>query len=139
VNPADALDSAAPVILYDGECGLCDRLVQWVLHRDRSAHFHFAALQSDWGQAALRRHGLSTEAFDTMTLVDGEKIYLRSTAALRVVRELPYWRWAYAFIAVPRPIRDAVYNWVARRRKKWFPSPAHCGLPKAGWRERFIA
>lgn len=126
-------------MLYDGECGLCDRLVQWVLRRDRAAHFRFAALQSEWGQTVLRKHGMPTQAFDTMALIEGDEIYVRSAAALRVLRHLPYWRWMYGFIIVPRPIRDAVYGWVARHRKKWFPAPASCGLPKPGWAERFIA
>lgn len=126
------------VILYDGECGLCDRLVQWVLTRDRDGRFRFAALQSEWAQAALRRHGRPTSDFDTMVLIEGEQISLRSTAALRVLRGLPWWRWAYGFIIVPRPIRDVVYGWIAERRKRWFPAPAACGLPKPEWRERFI-
>jgi predicted DCC family thiol-disulfide oxidoreductase YuxK len=132
-------ESPAAVILYDGECGLCDRLVQWVLPRDQEGRFHFAALQSEWAQAALLRHGRSTRDFDTMVLVEGDHIFLRSTAALRVLRGLPRWRWAYAFIIVPRSIRDAVYGWIAVRRKRWYPTPDACGLPKAGWRERFIA
>ena len=127
------------VILYDGECGLCDRLVQWVLPRDRAGRFHFAALQSDWAQRELRRHKLPTTDFDSMVLLDGERVYLRSTAALRVLRGLPRWTWAYAFIVVPTGLRDLVYTWIARRRKRWFPPPAACGVPKPEWRERFVA
>jgi predicted DCC family thiol-disulfide oxidoreductase YuxK len=132
-------ESPSAVILYDGECGLCDRLVQWVLPRDRRGRFQFAALQSDWAQAALRRHHRPTKDFDTMVLVEGDRIFLRSTAALRVLRGLPGWRWAYVFIIVPRSIRDAVYGWIAARRKRWFPAPDACGIPKAEWRGRFIA
>jgi predicted DCC family thiol-disulfide oxidoreductase YuxK len=128
----------AAVILYDGECGLCDRLVQWVLPRDRAGRFHFAALQSDWAQAELRRRGCRTTDFDTMVVLEGKRVFLRSTAALRVLRGLPRWRWAYGFIIVPRPIRDAVYAWIAARRKRWYPAPAACGVPKPEWRERFI-
>jgi len=127
------------VILYDGECGLCDRLVQWILPRDRAGRFQFAALQSEWAQQALRRHALSTSDFDSMVLLEGDRVFLRSSAALRVLRGLPGWSWSYLFIAVPRPVRDAVYRWIARYRKRWFPAPAACGLPKPGWRERFIA
>jgi predicted DCC family thiol-disulfide oxidoreductase YuxK len=127
-----------PVILYDGECGLCDRLVQWVLHRDAEGRFRFAALQSDWAQAALRRHGRATGDFDTMVLLDGDRIFVRSTAALRVLRGLRRWRWAYGFIIVPRVLRDLVYGWIAARRKRWYPSPQACGIPKPEWRERFI-
>ena len=127
------------VILYDGECGLCDRLVQWVLPRDRAGRFRFAALQSEWAQAALRRYTLPTTDFDSMVLMESGRVYLRSTAALRVLRRLPGWRWAYAFVIVPPALRDLVYGWIARRRKQWFPAPATCGVPKPEWRERFIA
>ena len=126
------------VILYDGECGLCDRLVQWVLQRDEKGHFHFAPLQSPWAQEALRRHGLRTTDFDTMVLLDNERVFLRSSAALRVLKSLPGWGWAYGFIVVPRGLRDLIYGWIARRRKRWFPVPSECGLPKPGWRQRFI-
>jgi len=128
----------AAVILYDGECGLCDRLVRWVLPRDRVGRFQFAALQSDWAQAALRRHALATTDFDTMVLIEDERVYLRSTAVLRVLRCLPRWGWAYAFIVVPPGLRDLVYGWIARRRKRWFPAPITCGVPEPAWRKRFL-
>ena len=128
-----------PVILYDGECGLCDRLVQWVLPRDRAGRFRFAALQSPWAQSVLREQGLPLTNFETMALVEGGQVYLRSTAVLRVLRSLPWWGWTYGFMVIPRAWRDAVYNVIARRRKRWFPATASCGVPKPGWRERFIA
>ncbi|MEO6005600.1 MAG: DCC1-like thiol-disulfide oxidoreductase family protein [Opitutus sp.] len=127
-----------PVILYDGECGLCDRLVQWVLPRDRAGKFRFAALQSPWAQSVLSRHGLPVTDFETMAVVEGEQVFLRSTAVLRILRFLPWWRWAYGFTVIPRVLRDAVYNAIARRRKRWFPAPDACGVPKPEWRERFI-
>ena len=130
--------NTAAVILYDGECGLCDRLVQWVAPRDRAGRFKFAPLQSEFAQGALRRHGLPLNDFDSMVVLKDDKVLLRSTAALNVLRGLPGWRWAYAFIVVPVGLRDLVYRWVARRRKRWFPAPEACGLPKAEWRERFI-
>ncbi|MEO7597322.1 MAG: DCC1-like thiol-disulfide oxidoreductase family protein [Opitutus sp.] len=126
------------VIFYDGDCGLCDRLVQWVAPRDRVGRFKFAPLQSGFGQAALRRHGLPLNDFDSMVLLENDRVYLRSTAALRVLRGLPWWRWAYAFTIFPVALRDAVYRWVARHRKRWFPAPEACGLPKPEWRGRFI-
>jgi predicted DCC family thiol-disulfide oxidoreductase YuxK len=133
-------DSFPPaVILYDGECGLCDRLMQWVLPRDRRGHFRFAALQSEWAQIALRRHALPTTDFDSMVLLESERVYVRSTAALHVLRRLPGWRWTYVFVIVPPRLRDLVYGWIARRRKRWYPAPAACAVPKPEWRERFIA
>jgi predicted DCC family thiol-disulfide oxidoreductase YuxK len=127
------------VILYDGECGLCDRLVQWVLPRDRAGRFRFAALQSEWAQAALKKHSLPVADFDSMVVFEGERVFLRSDAVLRVLRGLPRWRWAYGLVIVPRAWRDALYSWVSRRRKKWYPTPVACGVPIPGWRDRFIS
>jgi predicted DCC family thiol-disulfide oxidoreductase YuxK len=127
------------VILYDGECGLCDRLVHWVLQRDRTGVFRFAALQSDWAQGFLQSHQMPMKNFDSMVLIEGEKIFLRSDAVLQVLRHLPRWRWAYGFIVLPHRLRDAIYAWVARRRKKWFPAPVVCGVPQPEWLDRFIA
>ena len=127
------------VILYDGECGLCDRLVQWVLKRDRAGVFQFAALQSDWAQRFLQSHQMPMKNFDSMVFIEGEEIFLRSDAVLQVLRGLPRWRMAYGFIVLPHRLRDAIYAWIARRRKKWFPAPVACGVPKPEWRDRFIA
>jgi len=127
------------VILYDGECGLCDRLVQWVLARDRAGVFRFAALQSDWAQAVLRSHALPTTDFDSMVLIESDRVFLRSDAVLHVLRGLPRWRVAYGLIILPNGLRDAIYVWIARRRKRWFPTPAACGVPRPEWRDRFIA
>ena len=135
---APVLAHSSAVILYDGDCGLCDRLVQFVLPRDDTGRFRFSALQSDWARARLGELGLSTNELSTMVLLENGKAYLRSTAALRVLRGLPGWWWAYSFIVVPRPVRDLVYSWIARNRIRWFGRPAACGLPKPGWRERFI-
>ena len=127
------------VILYDGECGLCDRLVQWVLKRDRAGVFRFAALQSDWAQRFLQLHQMPMKNFDSMVLIEDERIFLRSYAVLQVLRGLPRWRLAYGFIVLPHRLRDAIYAWIAWRRKKWFPTPVACGIPKPEWHDRFIA
>lgn len=137
-NYSEKSGAPAPVILYDGECGLCSRLVQAVLVRDRAGVFRFCALQSPWAQDVLRRHGLSTTDFDTMVLVEGDRIHLRSAAALRVSRRLPWWRWTGAFLLLPRALRDAVYGWIARRRKRWFPPSEACLILRPEWRPRFI-
>lgn len=127
------------VIFYDGECGLCDRLVQFVLPRDPDGYFHFAALQSDYARSALAQAGLPTDDFDTMVLIESGRAYVRSTAALRVLRRLRGpWPVFYASIVVPLPIRDFVYGLIARNRKRWFAPPSTCGAPKPGWSERFI-
>jgi predicted DCC family thiol-disulfide oxidoreductase YuxK len=129
----------SPVLLFDGVCNLCNRSVQWVLLHDPKGIFRFASLQSDIGQALLRQHGLSTQKFDTVVLLDGPRVFLRSDAPLEVARRLGgLWSLFYAFKIVPRALRDAVYDWVARNRYRWFGHQSECFLPSPAWKGRFL-
>jgi predicted DCC family thiol-disulfide oxidoreductase YuxK len=136
-----AIQPAIPraIIYYDGECGLCDRFVQFVLRHDHDEYFQFATLQSDSGRRELSRLGLSGTDLQTVVLVEGGGSYVRSTASLRVCRRLGgLWPLFYAFIAVPRPWRDGIYSLVARNRKRWFKPPAECTVMPPEWRHRFV-
>jgi predicted DCC family thiol-disulfide oxidoreductase YuxK len=128
-----------PVLLFDGVCNLCNGLVQWVIERDPEGRFRFAALQSDAGQRLLETHDLPTEDFDTFVLVDGEEYYTKSTAALRVLRGLgvPY-SLLYPAVAVPRFVRDRVYDFVADRRYGWFGKRESCMMPDESLESRFL-
>lgn len=107
------------VVLIDGDCGLCQASAEWVRKRDPAPRFVFHALQSPEGQQWLRRVGMPEDTLDTMVLVEGDRGFVRSTAGLRIVRRLRSpWRLLYAFIVVPRPLRDAVYRLVARNRHR---------------------
>jgi len=138
---AASLDLAAhPVLLFDGVCNLCHGAVRFVLDRDRAARFRFAPLQSDVGRALLGRHGLDPDALDTMVLVDAAGAHVRSTGMLRVARALGApWSWLYPLVALPRRLRDAVYDWIARNRYRWFGKKDACPLPDPAWRDRFLA
>lgn len=128
-----------PVLLFDGVCNLCNTSVQWVLLRDNAGIFRFAALQSETGQALLARVGLVHESFDSVVLVDGNRVFTRSDAALEVLRRLG-WPWA-AFVVlrwVPRGLRNTVYDWVARNRYRWFGRQEACFLPRPEWKQRFL-
>lgn len=128
-----------PILLFDGVCNLCNASVQWVLQHDSKAQFRFAALQSDFGQKLLREHGLDAQNFNTVVLADGPHLFLRSDAPLEIARKIGGgWAALYFFKIVPRPIRDAVYNFVARNRYRWFGQQEACLLPKPEWRDRFL-
>lgn len=128
-----------PILLFDGVCNLCNASVQWVLLRDKKAQFRFAALQSEIGQQLLKRHGLDSEHFDTVVLAVGENIFLRSDAPLEIARRLGgAWQLLYGFKIVPRPLRDALYNFVARNRYRWFGRQESCMLPRPEWKARFL-
>ncbi|WP_121356442.1 thiol-disulfide oxidoreductase DCC family protein [Flavisolibacter nicotianae] len=128
-----------PVILFDGVCNFCNGTVNFLLKQDKKKRFRFAALQSEAGQALLAQYGLSKENLDTFILVDNGKVYRRSTAALRVGSNLPwYWQWTQAFRIVPPFIRDGVYNFIARNRYKWFGKKKTCMLPAPGMQSRYL-
>ncbi|HEX6750925.1 MAG TPA: thiol-disulfide oxidoreductase DCC family protein [Longimicrobium sp.] len=128
-----------PLVLYDGQCGLCNRSVQLILRHDRRGAFRFAALQSELGQALLARHGLSSETISTVVLVDGGRAFTKSRAALRIAARMDApWPAMRVFGIVPAPLRDVVYDWVARNRYRWFGRTDACMLPPPEVRARFL-
>jgi predicted DCC family thiol-disulfide oxidoreductase YuxK len=132
-------DINSPVLLFDGVCNLCNASVQWVLQHDPKGIFKFAALQSATGQAMLRKFGFSQEHFDTVILADGERIFTRSDAPLEIARRLGgAWALFYVFKFIPRGVRNAVYDWVARNRYRWFGRKEACMLPRPEWKDRFL-
>lgn len=127
------------IILFDGVCNLCNASVQFVLKRDRKKQFRFASLQGKFGQEVLRKHQLPVNTFNSFILLEGDKIYCRSTGALRMLKYLGApWSLMYIFILVPAVIRDGVYNWISQNRYKWFGKKESCWLPKPEWKELFI-
>ena len=129
----------APILLFDGHCNLCNASVQWVLRRDKSGRFRFASLQSDFGRQLMHTHGLDADRLDTVVLIVGGKVYLRSDAPLEVARHIGgVWRWLYPFRLIPPFIRDAVYRFIARNRYRWFGRNEVCWLPRPEWKDRFL-
>ncbi|GLY10750.1 thiol-disulfide oxidoreductase DCC family protein [Pseudobacillus badius] len=127
-----------PVILFDGECNFCDSSVQFIIKNDPQGLFHFASLQSDTGQELLNKHNVPSD-IDSMILIEGDKVYDKSAAALRICRHLKgAWKLLYAFIIVPRPLRNAAYDFIAKNRYKWFGKKESCMLPSPSVRARFI-
>jgi predicted DCC family thiol-disulfide oxidoreductase YuxK len=126
-------------VLFDGVCNLCNGFVNAVIDRDPDGYFTFGALQSDPAQAYLEAFGVAEDALDSVVLIERGRLYRRSTAALRILRRLPPpWPLAYAFIAVPRPIRDRIYDWIAARRYRWFGRRPTCRVPTPELRSRFL-
>lgn len=128
-----------PILLFDGVCNLCNGVVQFILKRDPKGKFLMASLQSEPGQALLKKFGLDAENFDTFILVEGDRYYTRSTAALRVARGLSgLWPLLYVFMVVPGFIRNVVYSFIARRRYKWFGKRDVCLFPTPEMKQRFL-
>jgi predicted DCC family thiol-disulfide oxidoreductase YuxK len=135
-------DSANPVLLYDGVCGLCNQLVQFVLKHDRKAQFRFASLQSAYATRILQRHELDPHDLDTFYVVQesGARVSARSDAVIFVLRELGGF-WAATAVALcifPKPLRDWGYGVVARYRYRIFGKYESCLVPEKKYRDRFL-
>jgi predicted DCC family thiol-disulfide oxidoreductase YuxK len=141
-TPRAAVD--APIILYDGVCGLCNRLNRFVLARDPGGRFRFAALQSAFAAEILARHGRDPQDLNTLYLVlapgqPDERLLQKSDAVLWILRELGgAWRTAGALRVVPRWVRDLGYALVARTRYRLFGRYDTCPLPDPRHRVRFL-
>ncbi|XBP66569.1 thiol-disulfide oxidoreductase DCC family protein [Bacillus velezensis] len=128
------------VLLFDGVCNLCGGAVQFIIKRDPAGKISFASLQSDTARELLASEGLPTEQFDSMIFIENGRIYKKSAAVLKVSRHLRgAWRLSAVFFAVPRPLRDRAYSFIARRRYKWFGKREACMLPSPEIKNRFLS
>ena len=143
-DPAAAIDrrlaAGERVVLFDGVCSLCNGTVDLLLARDARRRLAFGSLQSDGAQAYLARAGRDADALlDSVVLIDGDGVHERSEAALRIARALGGpWALLAGLRVVPAPVRDAVYDWVAARRYRWFGRRETCRLPSPAERDRFV-
>lgn len=127
------------IVLIDGVCHLCQNITRYIVRHDHKRKFSFAALQSEAGSRLLRQGGLSESDWDSFVLVENGQYYTKSGAALRVMKGLGGFRsMAYAFIIVPKPIRDSIYSWVARNRYRWFGQSDSCLMPTKEIMSRFL-
>jgi predicted DCC family thiol-disulfide oxidoreductase YuxK len=143
INPPHA-PSQSTLVLYDGVCGLCNRLVSFLLRHDRRDQFRFAPLQSELAQTLLRRYGLDPNDFDTVVVLadfgqPAERALTRSQAALWAVSRLGgIWRlFAIAKLA-PLSLREGLYRFIARRRYRIFGKYEQCPLPRPEDRGKFL-
>lgn len=135
---AELLARHGYILLYDGVCGLCNGFVQFVLKRDKVGAMHFATLQGELGKAALRQLPEIADV-DSVVLLHREGAWVRSTAALEVARYLGGpWAATLAAYAVPRIMRDWLYDVIARRRYRWFGKHESCPVPAPDVKERFL-
>jgi len=133
------LEVQNPVILFDGVCNLCNGSVLFILNRDPSGIFKFAPLQSETGKNLLSKFDLPNDKLNSIILVENNEYYLRSTAALKILQRLgALWKIVYVFMLVPRPVRDYIYDIVARNRYKWYGKRAECMIPSSDIESRFL-
>jgi predicted DCC family thiol-disulfide oxidoreductase YuxK len=126
------------VILFDGVCVFCSRWVRFIVARDAAARFRFTPIQSPYGTRLAQVLGIDADDPDTNGVIFGGVAYFKSDGALTVLSCLPGWSWVRVLFVVPRPLRDAVYNLVAKNRYRIFGKYDACIVPDAGLRARVL-
>jgi predicted DCC family thiol-disulfide oxidoreductase YuxK len=132
-------NEAHGVILFDGTCAFCEGAVTFIALRDPRAYFRFGASQTDKGTVLLARYGIPAQGARSIVLIEDDRVFLRSTASLRIARRLS-WPWSLAghLLVVPEPLRDAVYRVVAAVRHRVAGQADACNVPPPAIRARMI-
>jgi predicted DCC family thiol-disulfide oxidoreductase YuxK len=139
-----AVTQSNPIVLYDGVCGLCNRLNQFLLKRDAHDRLRFASLQSDFAASLLKRHGADSKDLNTVYVVlengrPEERLLARSDAIIYLLTQLDgIWKLASAGRVLPRVLRDGLYKIVARNRYRVFGKHDSCMLPDPKHRHKFL-
>jgi predicted DCC family thiol-disulfide oxidoreductase YuxK len=137
-RPVPAHDLPDRLILFDGVCLLCSAWVRFVVRRDPAARFRFVAIQDAAGRGMAARLGIDEAEPETNVVVLDGPAFFKSDAALAVLRHLPNWRWTAILHAVPRPLRDWVYDSVARNRYSLFGRTEVSMVPTPDLAARFL-
>ncbi len=126
------------VILFDGVCNLCNNSVNFVIDRDPNQKFRYASLQSEFGEQVKKDFNRSADLHSVLLLKDNQLLD-KSDAALAIAGELTgLWPLLTVFRIVPKSLRDAVYNWIARNRYRWFGRQDVCRVPSPQLRSLFL-
>lgn len=129
------------IILFDGVCNLCNGAIQWIIERDKEELFRYASLQSDLGKKMLVDRQIDPQKIDSIVLVEPNvAYYLKSTAALQIGIKLGsnYKFFAKILLLIPAFVRDAVYDFIARNRYRWFGKKAKCWIPNPELQKLFL-
>lgn len=134
------IPSDKAIVLFDGVCNLCNSSVNFIIRHDKRDHFRFVPLQSEKGKLLLQQFKADETGLHTLVLIEKNKLYKRSTASLKIARQLDGILFIlYGFIVVPSFLRDPVYNFIAKNRYKWFGKKDVCMVPNPSVKEKFIS
>ena len=132
-------DIGHPLIIFDGVCNYCCGVVNSIIRKDPRSVFRFAPFQSEAARRILGKFNYPPGSLDSFVLIDGGELYTKSEAGLRVQKLLGgMHKLLYAFIAVPAPLRDAVYDYIAWNRYKWYGKKDECMVPTPDIKSRFL-
>lgn len=120
------------IILFDDECILCNKFARWIIKNDKQRRFRFLALQSSSANTLLDKYGFNKNNFDSVILIDEDKLYTESDAALRIVKYLDgAKKYLYILRILPKSFRDFFYKIIARNRYKWFGKTDVCSVDRS--------
>jgi predicted DCC family thiol-disulfide oxidoreductase YuxK len=127
------------IILFDGICNFCNYWVNFALKNNKKKNLLFSPLQGIFAKNALHKFGLDTTSLTSVIFIKDDKIYTQSSAVFRISKELNWpWKILFAFIIIPKFIRDFIYNIFAKNRYKWYGKKETCRIPTKEERERFL-
>jgi predicted DCC family thiol-disulfide oxidoreductase YuxK len=128
-----------PVILFDGVCNFCNYWVNFSIKRDPGKKLRFTPLQGETAKTLLPEYNIQPNSLSSVVFIENGKAYTQSSAALRVARHLSGgWKLFYGLMIIPKFIRDALYNIIARNRYKWYGKKETCMIPTPELSERFL-
>ena len=127
------------IVVFDGECVLCNGWVGFLLRHDKRRIYRFASIQTAAGRSLLAQAGLPVERLDTLLVIDGTRSFRHTRAIFQVLHGLGWpWRAAWVGWLVPAPLRNVMYRWVALRRYRLFGKLAVCAMPSPENAWRFL-
>jgi predicted DCC family thiol-disulfide oxidoreductase YuxK len=128
------------IILFDGVCNLCNSSVQFIIKKDKKDIFRFVALQSDLGQEIINRIGIANQKMDTIILYEPKiAYYYKSSAVLEIAKTLGgMYRCVSIFKMIPKDLRDAIYDYIAKNRYKWYGKQDYCMIPTSELNAKFL-
>ncbi|WP_405224337.1 thiol-disulfide oxidoreductase DCC family protein [Dokdonia sp. Asnod1-B02] len=127
------------IILFDGVCNLCNGAITFIIQRDKNDVFRYAPLQSEVGKNLAKKHEIDLDKVDSIILVTDQSAVAKSTAALRIAKQLSGgWPLLTVFLILPRFLRNAVYDFIARNRYKWFGKKDACMIPTPELKSKFL-
>lgn len=134
------LKTGKKIILFDGICNLCNDTVLKIIKFDKKNTFIFASLQSDIGQKIIKHLQIDIEKTDSIILYEPSVSYdIKSSAALKIMNDFGgFWKLTQLFWIFPQPIRDVVYDFIARNRYKWFGKKEACMIPTPNLKAKFL-
>jgi predicted DCC family thiol-disulfide oxidoreductase YuxK len=132
-------DTTEKIVFFDGVCNFCNYWVNFAIKRDKKNKLRFAPLQGETAKSVLPKHKINTTVLSTVVFVENGKVYTQSSAALRICKHLNgVWKIFYGLMIIPKFLRDAAYNFIAKNRYRWFGKKEACMIPTPEMRERFL-